>query len=579
MKHKKLLALGAAATAVGTLTGAAGVVAKKKNICIPCLLRRGAAASRINIEPQGRYDNGLALTPPMGWSSWNTFKYRIDEHIIYETAQAMKESGLADAGYEFVNLDDCWQSSMRDKAGRLVGDYSRFPSGIPALVKKVNDLGLKLGIYSSNGELTCEDLPASLGHEALDADTFAEWGVEYLKYDFCHNIPLPTRAPDIDKISISALGSSDEWVYQAEQGQLFGQARVESDAQLETGKYVTGLCSGGGKLYFPDVYAPADGEYILTIGLRKGGDCQKYLEIKVNDGAVYDTLIPATKGWTHEGRNQLRIQLKAGSNSLILYNPIGSKFDSAIRQYTKMGRELKRATAEYAAKNNVPEKKIVFSICEWGHNFPYRWGAGAGNLWRTTTDIRPSWVSIVAIYEINVRLWKYAAPGGWNDPDMLEVGNGDLTYNENVSHFALWCMMAAPLMLGNDVRKFIVNGKADLENPYLKILTNRKLIAIDQDALGIPCRRVYTNGMVDILARPLSDKRLAVCFFNKSPKSHTVKAQIEEFCELSYFQFPKAAEYLVQEITEDMTFSTCNELVASVPSHGVKVFVISAKDE
>ena len=104
-------------------------------------------------------------------------------------------------------------------------------------------------------------------------------------------------------------------------------------------------------------------------------------------------------------------------------------------------------------------------------------------------------------------------------------------------------------------------------------------VPIDQDVLGIPCRRVYTNGMVDILARPLSDKRLAVCFFNKSPKSHTVKAQIEEFCELSYFQFPKAAEYLVQEITEDMTFSTCNELVASVPSHGVKVFVISAKDE
>ena len=130
---------------------------------------------KLTFPTDEKYSNGTALTPPMGWSSWNTFRNRIDEKLILETAEAMKASGLADAGYQYVNLDDCWQSSMRDENGRLQGDFANFPSGIPALVKSINELGLKLGIYSSNGSLTCEDLPASLGNEAIDADTFAEW--------------------------------------------------------------------------------------------------------------------------------------------------------------------------------------------------------------------------------------------------------------------------------------------------------------------------------------------------------------------------------------------------------------------
>ena len=127
------------------------------------------------------YNNGAALIPPMGWSSWNIFRQRIDEKVILEIADAMKKSGLADAGYVYVNLDDCWQSSMRDSEGRLQSDFVSFPNGIKNLAERVNSLGLKLGIYSSNGTLTCEDLPASLGNEAIDADTFAEWGVEYFK--------------------------------------------------------------------------------------------------------------------------------------------------------------------------------------------------------------------------------------------------------------------------------------------------------------------------------------------------------------------------------------------------------------
>ena len=165
---------------------------------------------KLTFPTDEKYSNGTALTPPMGWSSWNTFRNRIDEKLILETAEAMKASGLADAGYQYVNLDDCWQSSMRDENGRLQGDFANFPSGIPALVKSINELGLKLGIYSSNGSLTCEDLPASLGNEAIDADTFAEWGVEYFKYDFCHNVPIPMRAPYIEYICVSNADGSFE---------------------------------------------------------------------------------------------------------------------------------------------------------------------------------------------------------------------------------------------------------------------------------------------------------------------------------------------------------------------------------
>ena len=167
---------------------------KKKDICPKCEIKKVLAKTKIHYTKDEMYNNGAGLTPPMGWSSWNLFRNKISEELIYETAKAMKDSGLLDCGYRFVNLDDCWQSSSRDENGRLQGDLVTFPSGIKALVEKVNALGLKLGIYSSNGTLTCEDLPASLGYEAVDADTFAEWGIEYFKYDFCHNVAIPSRA-------------------------------------------------------------------------------------------------------------------------------------------------------------------------------------------------------------------------------------------------------------------------------------------------------------------------------------------------------------------------------------------------
>ena len=566
---------------VAGLTVAAGAVMKQQNICPICIVKKALNATRITYKNEGRFENGVALTPPMGWSSWNLFRHRINENLIYEIAEAMDKTGLKDAGYIYVNIDDCWQSSSRDKDGKLQADLATFPSGIKSLAEKVYALGLKLGIYSSNGYLTCDDLPASLYNEAIDADTFAEWGIEYFKYDFCHNKAIPTNAPEIDKIYLSRQGESDFLIIEAETGRLTGKAKVMEDSKLETGKYVTGLSANEGALIFDNVSVDEDGEYILTLGLRKAGLYNKYAQILVNEKDSYETYIPSTKGFTHEGRHQIKIRLNKGENSIKIFNPVASRFDSAVIQYTNMGKQLKRATREYAEKTGQPEKPIVYSICEWGVNRPWKWGAGAGNLWRTTMDIKAFWASILAIYEFNVRLYKYAGVGNWNDPDMLEVGNGNLTDDENMAHFSLWCMMAAPLILGNDVRTFLKeDGTVDTENKTYKIVTNRDMIAIDQDKRGIQGRRIKTTvSLVDILVKPLENKELAVCLFNKGEMTSKAEVSITELTSLGFIDLPKAKEYEVKDIWAEQIFTSQDKISAELPKHSVKVYRIKAITE
>ena len=521
------------------------------------------------------YDNSVALTPPMGWSSWNLFRNKINEDLIYETAKALKDSGLADCGYKYVNIDDCWQSSMRDKNGRLQGDLSSFPNGIKNLAERVNSLGLKLGIYSSNGTLTCEDLPASLGKEAIDADTFAEWGIEYFKYDFCHNVPVSTSAPKIGGITVTDSLTYKETEYSIDSAILNGEAKIVNDKHL---RYISGLSSNAGSCEFDNVCVAETGEYILTVIVRKAGRNEKHLDILVNGTDIYRTDLPGTKSPTPDGKHQIRIRLSEGINKIKLYNSVASRQDSAAIQYSVMGNELKRATKEFAEKNGCTEKPIVFSICEWGRNLPWRWGAMAGNLWRTTPDILPKWFSVVGIYEFNVMLYKYSGPGSWNDPDMLEVGNGSLTYEENKSHFTLWCMMAAPLILGNDIRKFIKSdGTVDKENPIYKILSNKNLIEINQDKLGIQCRRIKTNGAEDVLVKPLDGGEFALCFFNKASSLTRMECSLGEVSSMAFVGSSLSNQYEVHELWSNDLFTVADKIETTVPPHGVKIFRVRVK--
>lgn len=310
--------------------------------------------------------DGLAPTPPMGWNSWNRFGCDVSETLIRETADAMVSSGMRDAGYEYVVIDDCWQVD-RDANGEIVVDPERFPSGMKALADYVHSKGLKFGIYSDAGTATCQGRPGSRGHEFQDARTYAAWGVDYLKYDWCNH---GTQDPE----------------------------------------------------------------------------------------ASYRTM---------------------------------------------------RSALEAAGR------PIVFSICEWGSNRPWLWAGGIGHLWRTTSDIlncfdcRVDWggMGFIHILDLQDGLETYAGPGGWNDPDMLQVGNDGLTDSEAKAHFSLWAILAAPLMAGNDIRSM---------SPVIReILTNHEVLAVNQDPLGRQGRRVSSQGDVEAWARELYDGSRAVVLFNR----------------------------------------------------------------
>ena len=541
---------------------------KRNGTCPICYLKRlvGIKEKVTEIYDPTAYENGVALTPPMGWSSWNTFKNHIDEDLIYDTAKAIAESGLKDAGYTYVNLDDNWHSSLRDENGNLQGDLTTFAHGIPNLVKKINDLGLKVGIYSSNGTETCEDLPGTLYHEREDALTFAKWGIEYFKYDYCHHIKIPPYAPWVYGISVAKKGDKESNFYSVKDATLSGSARLWKDKVTPTGYRVTGLDANGGALEFDNVIAKEDGEYIVTIDIRKKGRYKKCLMVKVNDKDVYMVTFPDQKHYNNTARFQTPVTLKAGANKIRLFNPIGNRADSAMLQYQNMGKQLKKATEKVARDTNSPEKPIVFSICEWGWNTPYKWGHTAGNLWRTTPDIRPVWSWMISyMYRHNVKLDKYASIGHWNDPDMLEVGNGKLTYDENVSHFSLWCMMASPLILGNDLRT--------ITPEVLKIVTNKELIAINQDPLGIQCKRIK-KGAVDILIKPLADGSFALCFFNKYGGPKTASCSLRS---LESYGLQFSEQYAVSDLWTGDVVRVIDKLTVKVKKHGVKVFKIEVQ--
>ena len=536
---------------------------KRNGMCPICFVKRffNVPSKVSEVYPADFYCNGAALTPPMGWSSWNTFRNRIDENLIYDTAVAMKEKGLVDAGYHFVNIDDNWVDNARDDEGRIQADKLTFPNGIPALVEKVNAMGISLGVYSSNGTATCEDLTASLYHEWTDAYTFAKWGVEYFKYDFCHNIPLSEYAPLVYAVTISKNGIGI--TYDCKEAELSGLARYMKKKGFD-GKYVSGLDRREGAMTFDKIEVEEDGVYNVTVHIVKHGQYEKCLMLEANGSEREVLIFPSQKRFNMTAKFTVSMRLKKGKNTLKLFNPIGTRADSAMLQYVNMGRQLKKATEKVARDAGKPEKPITFSICEWGFNQPYKWGRYAGNLWRTTPDIRPIWPWIKILYNHTVKLYKYAGVGGWNDPDMLEVGNGKLTFEQNRSHFALWCMMCAPLILGNDLR--------NISDDVLKIVKNPDLIAINQDALGVPAKRDVT-GTVDVLVKPLADGSVAVCAFNKGGKKK-YNLNLKKVLSDEYARCKKTENFVATNLWDKSETTTNGVISVSVNKHDSAVFIV-----
>ena len=322
--------------------------------------------SSLNISAQ-KFE-GLALTPQMGWNSWNKFGTGINEQMVKEMADALISTGLKDAGYNHILLDDGWMDMERDAQGNLVPHPEKFPNGIKVVADYVHSKGLKFGLYNCAGSKTCAGYPGSRGHEYQDALKYAEWGVDYLKY---------------------------------------------------------------GKL-------------------------------------------------------------------------------NAEEAYTTM------RDAIYAAG-----RPILLSICEWGTDAPWKWAQSVGHSWRTTGDIyncfsckhdHGGYYSWGALNILNMRnqdeLRKAAGPDHWNDMDMLEVGNGGLTLDEERTHFALWAILNSPLLLGNDLR--------NMSPQTLDILTNKEIIAINQDSLGIQGFKYKKEGTVEIWVKPMVNNEWAICFFNRS---------------------------------------------------------------
>jgi alpha-galactosidase len=329
--------------------------------------------------------SNLALTPPMGWNSWNKFACNVSEDMIRSMADAMVKSGMKDAGYEYVNIDDCWQVS-RDANGNIVADPRRFPHGMKAVGDYIHSLGLKFGVYSDAGSKTCAGRPGGLGHEYQDALQYAAWGVDYLKYDWCNTTTQDAKAS-------------------------YANIRAALDA------------SG---------------------------------------------------------------------------------------------------------------RAIVLSICEWGTAKPWLWGKEVGgNLWRTTGDIKDRWGGpekwpdgsccsngVLGILDQQVGLQSYASPGHWNDPDMLEVGNGGMTDTEYRSHFSLWAILAAPLIAGNDLR--------DMRPEIHDMLTNKEVIAVDQDAMGREGERVWKNGDLEVWSKQLHDGSRAVVLLNRGSTEQEISVRWQD---------------------------------------------------
>lgn len=479
------------------------------------------------------------LPPIMGWSSWNYFRQSINEEEILAIGHSMMQSGLKEAGYRYLNLDDCWHSSKRNQTGELQFDLSNFPSG-EKVIEQLHQMGLKVGLYSSSGSMTCEDLPGSYEHEKIDAQTFARWGVDFLKYDYCHVVDLTSDekwlvdAPYVSQIEFYNLATKEKIQCYAEMGKLSGEAELHQ----EEINYVSGLGAGEGRLIFNQSLDV--GTYALTIKFKKRKNEKRQLLVLKLDEQEEVIHFPTSSGWSSTGREQMIITLNQSIEKIEVFNPIKDQKTDGIRRYQTMSDALMKAYGE---------KEYVFSICEHGRNEPWTWAQTMAHQYRIDHDIQNNWDSVLACYQKAVAVAPFAQEGSYGDPDMLEVGNGTLSAIENESHFALWAFLSAPLILGNDVREFMVNEQRDLSvsNRALEIVTNSEIIHFNQSRPYLPAK-VIEQGVFDVLIKVLEDGTTGILVFNKGETT-------EEF-QLDLATLPKKIH--------DLTFEYENKKIVEV---------------
>ena len=544
--------------------------------CPTCKMPRSRKKAQqvSNLYRTKPFDNGLCKTPPMGWNSWNYFKQEINEKMLLEMAKAIKESGLLDAGYNYLNLDDYWEADSRDELGRLESDIVRFPDGMKSFVEKCNEIGFKVGIYSCNGPLTCQSLPASQGKEYRDALQFVKWGIEYLKYDFCYNKRSSNIGPQLIGISVTKKGTDNEVFIEAKKAALRGLAKLSVGRNnhhpcmpdhKEKVEYIEGLDANRGAATF--LYqAEEEGEYVVSLYTRypykiARMDKEFMAAVVVNDEQPQFIEPGPFKRPCAVAPFRIVAKMIKGNNMIQIFNPIGSVADSVMINYTTMSDALLRAQKTVEEEIGKAQKPIAYSLCCWGNSEPWKWGPTISNLWRTTGDIAWTWDSVMNLYEKNVVLYPYASPGHWNDPDMLEVGNGNYTLAENRAHFTLWCMMAAPLLLGNDV----VNMKKE----HLDILKNKKVIAIDQDALGKQAKRIQKGKKFDILVRPLDDGGIAFCVLNKGKRATNFKFDLSALKAEEYVRDNAKDSYAAENLWTNEIFSDLTKVSAKIEGHDV----------
>ncbi len=502
--------------------------------------------------------------PAMGWNSWNAFGSGNTEALTKIMADKIIELGLDKLGYQYLVLDDgCYKSERED--GKLANEPVKFPNGFRALSDYVHARGLKFGMYNDIGTNLCAGAAVgTCGFEKTDAKSYIDWGVDFLKIDNCYYLwdnatfsnPENAKyvfAPNLTEIQLKKGEFSI--LLSADKGILKGRG-----ASIKDG-YATGIGTFDGtntgttpvgpmssELVF-EVEVPEDGDYELIVNYataRQNG-CGEWLQVAAgaasddNENSIifFDNLLPSTETpKTFEASAPIKITLKAGRNKIRLMNH--RRQENTLCSYAAMLEGLNEAK---------PDHGVLLSLCEWGKTQPQNWGYKVGNSWRILNDITfrvgsdgnpgfgnwtdPGTPSVTSQYNKAVIMDEFSGlDKGWNDPDMMMVGMNGMTTQMSQTHFTMWCMMNSPLMLGLDLRR--VQKGDELYN----IIANRDLIALNQDALGIQAKRIFTTAAipenldaadrtpdrayitdcdrVDILAKPLADGSLALSFFNLS---------------------------------------------------------------